>query len=72
MKLLITIVSLIASISGLTASFFMILSDDSAMKSLGHWYLFLGVIMLVVASFSGIALGEEMAGRRRGNRSFRV
>ena len=60
MKIIIFIASLISSISGLTAAFTMFCSDDKAMQSLGHWYLFLGIVMLGVSAMAGIAIGEEI------------
>lgn len=65
MKIIIFIASLISSISGLTAAFTMFCSDDKAMQSLGHWYLFLGIVMLGVSAMAGIAIGEDIIERWR-------
>ena len=76
MKIFIFIVSLISSICGLIAAFTMICSDDTAMQSEGHLYLFLGVVMLGVSVMSGIDIGgdiiEQWRYRQwRSRRSFR-
>ena len=71
MKIIIFIASLISSISGLTAAFTMFCSDDKAMQSLGHWYLFLGIVMLGVSAMAGIAIGEGIIERWRSRRGFR-
>ena len=65
MKIIIFIASLIASISGLTAAFTMLCSDEPAMQSLGHWYLFLGIVMLGVSAMAGITIGEDIIERWR-------
>lgn len=65
MKIIIFIASLISSISGLTAAFTMFCSDDKAMQSLGHWYLFLGIVMLGVSAMAGITIGEDIIERWR-------